>query len=103
MERVVDLARESGDKWAVLITLDVKNAFCSASWDKKMEKRGVAGYLQERITNYFKHRSVEMETEDFILGAWSWDQPCGMYLMTKYYEKKSQRGTSYWRTLMTSR
>lgn len=65
VEKVVSIVRERrNDKWAALITLDVKNAFNTASWDHilgSLQKRGISSYLLNIIDNYLEGRSLYIE------------------------------------------
>lgn len=50
-----------GDRWCVLIALDVKNAFNSASWLeilKQLQERKTSPYLFNIIRDYFSNRAI---------------------------------------------
>lgn len=54
-------------KYCALVTLDVKNAFNSARWDRimiKLEELGVPYYLVNIISNYFSDRKLLYNTEE---------------------------------------
>lgn len=57
-------------KIPVVITLDIRNAFNSASWQiilDLMKKRGIDDYLRRLIQQYFKERKILMKTEQGCL------------------------------------
>ncbi|KAG5863193.1 hypothetical protein JTB14_030871 [Gonioctena quinquepunctata] len=65
VESVVNIPRgRANNKWAVLITLAVRNAFNTASWDRIMlglETRGIQDYLLETIDNYLDDRFIQIK------------------------------------------
>lgn len=68
VERVLRIAADvkygrsvQGHRWCLLVTLDVKNAFNSASWWKilnQLEERGVSPYLFNIVKDYFTNRTI---------------------------------------------
>ncbi len=75
IDLVVNTAKEaiSGARWergtkkyCLVATLDIKNAFNSAKWDRIMEalaKMQVPGYLQRIVASYFTDRVLKYDTE----------------------------------------
>ncbi|KAJ8910522.1 hypothetical protein NQ315_012819 [Exocentrus adspersus] len=65
VENVINIVRENQtDRWATLITVDVKNAFNSASWDiilRKLRRMGIPKYLLSTIDNYLEERSIQID------------------------------------------
>lgn len=67
IERVLELgsrqrAEGRGQRWSIMITFDVKNAFNSAPWSKiiaALENRKTPRYLINLVVNYFTDRVVE--------------------------------------------
>uniref|UniRef100_A0ABD2WZY3 Reverse transcriptase domain-containing protein n=1 Tax=Trichogramma kaykai TaxID=54128 RepID=A0ABD2WZY3_9HYME len=54
-------------KYCTIITLDVRNAFTSARWDKiltTLSQMEVPAYLQRMVSNYFRGRVLEFTTDD---------------------------------------
>ena len=63
--KVVQTAREAKNKnmWCALITIDIKNAFNQASWEKiitKLKNRGVSEYLVNTIASYLSERKIQI-------------------------------------------
>lgn len=51
----------AGDRWCVLVTVDVKNAFNSASWNEilnRLQTRKISKYLIATIRDYFYERTI---------------------------------------------
>lgn len=75
LELVTNIAEEaiSGRRWrdgpkkyCLIVTLDIKNAFNSARWDRVLEaldKMGVPYYLRRMVRSYFSDRLLHYETE----------------------------------------
>lgn len=66
IEKVVKSAMESNKKWVMVVTVDIKNAFNMASWEKimdKLEEKGIARYLINVIDSYLSHRYIRVENE----------------------------------------
>lgn len=60
---VVDSARDSRSRWFVMIALDVKNAFNTATWSKiigQLRDRGISPYLVNLIESYFSNRVIRI-------------------------------------------
>ena len=52
-------------KYCLVVTLDIKNTFNSANWDRIMEalaKMIVLGYLQWMVKNYFRDQILKYDT-----------------------------------------
>uniref|UniRef100_A0ABD2WSZ8 Reverse transcriptase domain-containing protein n=1 Tax=Trichogramma kaykai TaxID=54128 RepID=A0ABD2WSZ8_9HYME len=65
-------------KYCAIITLDVKNAFNSARWDKilaALSQMEVPAYLQRMVFNYFRGRVLEFTTDD---GAETYEVTAGV-------------------------
>ncbi|CAB0039993.1 unnamed protein product [Trichogramma brassicae] len=65
-------------KYCAIITLDVKNAFNSARWDKiltALSQMEVPAYLQRMVSNYFRGRVLEFTTDD---GAETYEVTAGV-------------------------
>nr|CAH7729394.1 unnamed protein product [Callosobruchus chinensis] len=66
VQTVMGIAEKSKEKWCALITLDVRNAFNTASWRVIMEElrnRNVPKYLQNIISSYLENRSIKIAKE----------------------------------------
>ncbi|XP_066261160.1 uncharacterized protein, partial [Euwallacea similis] len=71
MTRVLEVARDvknrrRGERWCALITLDVRNAFNSASWEciiNELTRRNISDYLINVIKDYFANRVVKIDKE----------------------------------------
>ena len=53
--------RGQGERWSVLITLDVKNAFNSAAWTlilRELIDKGISQYLRNIVRDYFTNRCI---------------------------------------------
>lgn len=73
---VIGKAREAiaGERWknggkhyCLVVTLDIKNAFNSARWDRILEalsRMNVPGYLRKIVRSYFRDRILKYDTED---------------------------------------
>lgn len=65
VQEVLNLVKKDvNSKWAALITLDVKNAFNSASWNKilqKLRKIGISKYLMNCMGSYLDQRSIKID------------------------------------------
>ncbi|CAB0039642.1 unnamed protein product [Trichogramma brassicae] len=87
IQTVLSIARSaiSGKRWhrgtkeyCVIITLDVRNAFNSARWNKiliALSQMGVPAYLLRIVTSYFCDRVLKFTTYD---GAETYDVTAGM-------------------------
>lgn len=63
VERVVEVARRSCSRLVVLVTLDIKNAFNTASWGvirRRMREIGVSGGLVHLVDQYLEEREIKM-------------------------------------------
>nr|CAH7734770.1 unnamed protein product [Callosobruchus chinensis] len=61
VKAVIDIATQTSGKWCALVTLDVRNAFNSASWKliiSELRRRGVSEYIVNIISSYFEDRSL---------------------------------------------
>nr|CAH7755117.1 unnamed protein product [Callosobruchus chinensis] len=66
VQTVMGIAEKSKEKWCALITLDVRNAFNTASWRDIMEElrnRNIPKYLQNIISSYLENRSIKIAKE----------------------------------------
>nr|CAI5853258.1 unnamed protein product [Callosobruchus analis] len=66
VETVMGIVEKSKDKWCALITLDVRNAFNTASWKVIMEelrKKNIPKFLQNIISSYLENRSIKIAKE----------------------------------------
>ncbi|KAG5898769.1 hypothetical protein JTB14_010979 [Gonioctena quinquepunctata] len=86
-DKVVSIVESSREKWAALITLDVRNDFNSAYWDvipQKLKTRGVANYLLEIVDSYLGERSLQIEKDicQDVTAVVPQDELCGMCYMT---------------------
>lgn len=57
----------TGERWCVLITLDVRNAFNTASWSGilgQLELRGVSSALRRSVRAYFEGRSISLSKDE---------------------------------------
>lgn len=69
LEVIKKVAEENEMKWNVLITLDVRNAFNSASWNlilNKLENRKISTYLINVIEDYLKERHIQVTKKDSL-------------------------------------
>lgn len=67
MEIIRDLSEKSKKEWNVLITLDVRNAFNTASWNlilKNLENRKISQYLINVVGDYLNERFVQVTKKD---------------------------------------
>lgn len=58
---VKQTARDFNSRWCVLVTIDVKNAFNTASHDlivQELRKRNVSSYLTDLVTSYLSNRKI---------------------------------------------
>ncbi|CAB0043254.1 unnamed protein product [Trichogramma brassicae] len=65
-------------KYCAIITLDVRNAFNSARWDKiltALSQMEVPAYLERMVSNYFRGRVLEFTTDD---GAETYEVTAGV-------------------------
>nr|CAI5850898.1 unnamed protein product [Callosobruchus analis] len=63
VEKVLEIAERANDKWCVLVTLDVRNAFNTASWAviiQELGHRGISNYLINLVSSYFKERTIQI-------------------------------------------
>ena len=81
-------------KWCVLILLDVKNAFNTASWDLimcRLKEANISEYLTNLIGNYLCKREIlfgkkgvmEIKGGRGCHKAQCWAPPCGMCYITR--------------------
>lgn len=59
---VMEKCSSTNNKWCLLVTVDVKNAFNTASWGiivKGLRKAEISPYLRNMIKDYFKERSIK--------------------------------------------
>lgn len=66
---VVDSAKRSRSRWFVVIALDVKNAFNTATWSKiigQMRSRGISPYLVNVVESYFSNRVIRVNKSKTI-------------------------------------
>lgn len=90
MEKVIGLAREASAgitkkrKLCTLVTLDIKNAFNSAPWqkiDSAIAMKGIPGYLIQLIRSYLSNRSLMYEENgEFYSRAVTCGDPQGSVL-----------------------
>lgn len=67
VEAVLEWAKQSKEKWCILITLDIKNAFNTATWSyiiKEMYRRRISQYLINIIEDYFSNRRLKISTSE---------------------------------------
>lgn len=73
VETVIDTSKEFNRKWCALITIDVKNAFNSASHEiiiQELKDRKISRYLVNIITSYLNNRKIMVnEGEKLETGA----------------------------------
>ncbi|CAB0044677.1 unnamed protein product [Trichogramma brassicae] len=70
--------RGTKKKYCAIITLDVRNAFNSARWDKiltALSQMEVPAYLERMVSNYFRGRVLEFTTDD---GAETYEVTAGV-------------------------
>lgn len=72
MQRVMDLVDRAARgnrrtrRFPAVVTLDIRNAFNSASWQRILEilkQRGVSDYLRRMIQQYLKERTIRMRSD----------------------------------------
>lgn len=66
IEAVMKATEEFNCRWCALVTIDVKNAFNSASHAlimRELSRRGVSVYLWNLISSYLSDRSIEIDRE----------------------------------------
>lgn len=86
VEKVIAHVKETRARWVVMLALDVRNAFNSASWEiimKKLEARNISQYLINIVDSYLSNRSIKIgkgkiKTEkgvpqDSVLGPTLWN------------------------------
>lgn len=59
MDKVKRIARKTREKWCVLVTVDVQNAFNTAIWEDILEElrvEGIPGYLRKVLAEYLSQR-----------------------------------------------
>ncbi|KAK9746066.1 Reverse transcriptase (RNA-dependent DNA polymerase) [Popillia japonica] len=69
IEKVKNTICSYPEKWCLLITLDVRNAFNSANWSLIMEKLewwGISRYLVNLIGDYLSDRQLQIESGERI-------------------------------------
>lgn len=63
INKIVSAARDTTKKWFVVIALDVKNAFNSATWSgivRELQGRGISQYLVNLVESYFFERIIQI-------------------------------------------
>lgn len=63
VEKVIAHVKETRARWVVMLALDVRNAFNSASWEiimKKLEARNISQYLINIVDSYLSDRSIKI-------------------------------------------
>lgn len=63
VNEIIEAGNSTTSKWFVLIALDIKNAFNSATWSKiitQLQKRGISQYLINLIESYFTERVIQI-------------------------------------------
>lgn len=61
---VVEKVKTTKTKWVAAVSLDIKNAFNTASWSKilgELTRRNVSKYLKNIIEDYFSHRKIVLD------------------------------------------
>lgn len=72
IEAVINIKEEAEDKWVVLITLDVKNAFNTAEWSiiiAELRRRNISEYLIQVLISYFEGRRILIDKEEMEITA----------------------------------
>lgn len=65
MERILNFVKETNEKYCLLVTLDIRNAFNSAPWGmimNKLQERRTSAYLRNIIGSYLSEREVVLGT-----------------------------------------
>lgn len=63
VESVLKAVRQSEEKWCTLVTLDIRNAFNTATWSiiiQKLKELNIPGYLVNMIESYFQNRTLKI-------------------------------------------
>lgn len=66
VEWVVQRVKETRDKWCLFISVDVQNAFNTASWNviiRNLKKIGISPYLRNIIASYLSDRTITVEDQ----------------------------------------
>lgn len=92
VEKVLSTVRETRSKWVVMVALDVKNAFNSASWDKilnKLEERNISRYIINMMDSYLSNQNIKVENVSINTNRRCHrdrylDRHCGTSSMTTY-------------------
>lgn len=69
IEAVMDTTMEFNCRWCALVTIDVKNAFNSASHPlimRELSRRGISKYLSNLISSYLKARKIEIDSHHLV-------------------------------------
>lgn len=69
VNKVRSIAVNTRRKWCALITIDVANAFNTASHSiiiRELTRRGISRYLIELISNYFTNRRIQIEAKEIM-------------------------------------
>lgn len=72
IEAVIKTKEDAEDKWVVLVTLDVKNAFNTAMWNLvigELKRRKVSEYLIQVLISYFEGRRILIDKEEVEITA----------------------------------
>ena len=63
VQTIINVVEGSEEKWCALVTLDIRNAFNTATWScviKELAVRGISRYLINMIESYFEHRKISI-------------------------------------------
>ena len=66
INKVVEYIKAGRQKWGVIILIDIKNAFNTATWSKivdALKRMGVSGYLINTVESYLSERELQIEEE----------------------------------------
>ena len=72
IEAVIKIKEEAEEKWVVLTTLDVKNAFNTATWRviiSELTRRNIPEYLIQVLISYFEGRRILIDREEMEITA----------------------------------
>ncbi|XP_023310320.1 uncharacterized protein LOC108917090 [Anoplophora glabripennis] len=67
IEKVLKKRNRTEDKWCTLVTIDIKNAFNTASWTiiiNELQSRGISQYLINLIYSYFEGRTIRVNKRE---------------------------------------
>lgn len=70
MKAIKNITETRSKQWNALVTLDVRNAFNTASWNlilEKLEIRKVSKYLINIISDYFRERNIHIAEQERIV------------------------------------